>query len=127
MATVLLVEDNPKLNEINRRALEKAGCAVLTALTLHEARAYMAQNAPDVILLDVMLPDGDGINFCGEIRDATDAHILFLTSKTEYENRVRGLETGGDDYITKPYKLEEMLARVNAALRRLPRRLPSGR
>jgi DNA-binding response OmpR family regulator len=66
----------------------------------------------------VLLPDGNGIDFCAEIRGDTDAHILFLTSRTEYEDKIRGLDTGGDDYITKPYKLEEMLSRVRAAMRR---------
>ena len=116
--TVLLVEDNEKLNEINRRALESAGYNVLTALTLAEAREHLKRHAPDVILLDVLLPDGNGINFCGEIRGGTTAHILFLTSRTEHEDRIRGLDTGGDDYITKPFKLEEMLSRVRAAMRR---------
>jgi DNA-binding response OmpR family regulator len=116
--TVLLVEDNEKLNAINRRALEGAGHKVLTALTLAEARERLGANDPEVILLDVLLPDGSGIDFCGEIRGDTDAHILFLTSRTEHEDRIRGLDTGGDDYITKPYKLEEMLSRVRAAMRR---------
>ena len=65
-----------------------------------------------------MLPDGDGIDFCGEIREKTDAHIIFLTTRTEHEDRIRGLSIGGDDYITKPYKLDEMLIRVKAAMRR---------
>jgi DNA-binding response OmpR family regulator len=116
--TVLLVEDNLKLNEINRRALEKEGLTVLTALTLAEARAHLKTHAPEVILLDVLLPDGDGVDFCAEIRGKTDAHILFLTSCIEQANRLRGLDTGGDDYITKPYLLSEMLSRVRAALRR---------
>jgi DNA-binding response OmpR family regulator len=116
--TVLLVEDNKKLNVINRRALEGEGHKVLTALTLAEAQEHFAVNDPDVILLDVLLPDGDGIDFCREIRSATNAHILFLTSKTDQVDRIRGLDTGGDDYITKPYKLEEMLSRVRAAIRR---------
>ncbi len=116
--TVLLVEDNEKLNEINRRALESEGCTVLTALTLACARAHLKSCRPGVILLDVMLPDGDGIDFCREIRSGTDAHILFLTSRLEHADRIRGLDTGGDDYITKPYKLDEMLSRVRAVLRR---------
>jgi DNA-binding response OmpR family regulator len=116
--TVLLVEDNEKLNAINRRALEGEGHKVLTALTLYQAREHLAVNDPEVILLDVLLPDGNGIDFCGEIRGDTDAHILFLTSRTEHEDRIRGLDTGGDDYITKPYKLEEMLSRVRSAMRR---------
>jgi DNA-binding response OmpR family regulator len=116
--TVLLVEDNEKLNAINRRALEGEGHKVLTALTLSQAREHLVVNDPEVILLDVLLPDGNGIDFCGEIRGDTDAHILFLTSRTEHEDRIRGLDTGGDDYITKPYKLEEMLSRVRSAMRR---------
>jgi DNA-binding response OmpR family regulator len=116
--TILLVEDNVKLNEINRRALEKEGLTVLTALTLAEARAHLKTHAPEVILLDVLLPDGDGVDFCAEIRGGTDAHILFLTSRIEHADRLRGLDTGGDDYITKPYLLAEMLSRVRAVLRR---------
>lgn len=116
--TILLVEDNERLNEINRRALEADGCEVLTASTLAQARAHLKARRVELILLDVMLPDGDGIAFCGEIRRQTDAHILFLTSKLAHNDKIRGLETGGDDYITKPYKLGELLSRVRAALRR---------
>ena len=116
--TVLLVEDNKRLNESNRRALELRGYRVLTALQLSEAREHLKGFDPDVILLDIELPDGDGIDFCGEISDAVTSHIIFLTAKTEHETRIKGLERGGDDYITKPFKLEEMLARVGAAMRR---------
>ena len=116
--TVLLVEDNEKLNESNRRALELKGYSVLTALTLQEARVHLKNCDPDVILLDIVLPDGDGIHFCGEIFDSVTSHIIFLTAKAEQEDRIKGLEYGGDDYITKPFKLEEMLARVGAAMRR---------
>ena len=116
--TVLLVEDNEKLNESNRRALELKGYRVLTALTLHAAREHLKGYEPDVILLDIELPDGDGVHFCGEILDSVTSHIIFLTAKTEEEDRIKGLEHGGDDYITKPFKLEEMLARVGAAMRR---------
>jgi DNA-binding response OmpR family regulator len=115
---VLLIEDNEKLNETNRRALQSEGYDVLTARTLREARECLAGHRPEAILLDVFLPDGNGIDFCGEIRRDTDAHILFLTSLLEHEYRIRGLDTGGDDYITKPYKLSEMLSRVRAVMRR---------
>jgi DNA-binding response OmpR family regulator len=71
-----------------------------------------------VILLDVLLPDGNGIDFCGDIQGKTSAHIIFLTSRLEHESKILGLDTGGDDYITKPYLLDEMLSRVRAALRR---------
>jgi len=116
--TILLVEDNANLNEINRRALESEGYIVLTAASLAIAREQLVRVKPDVILLDVLMPDGNGIDFCGEIRTLTDAHILFLTSRSEHEDRIRALDTGGDDYITKPYRLDEMLSRVRAALRR---------
>ncbi len=127
--TILLVEDNEKLNEINRRALAAQGYAVATAQTLEKARECLEVCAPEVILLDVLLPDGNGIDFCAEIRHKTDAHILFLTSRAEHEDRLRGLDMGGDDYITKPYKLDEMLSRVGAALRRrdMRRGLPTQR
>jgi len=115
---VLLVEDNRNLNTANLRALKMRGYSVLAALTLEEARKHLMNNNPDVILLDVVLPDGNGFDFCSEIRENTNAHILFLTSRTEHEDRVKGLLTGGDDYITKPYHPEEMLARVAAAMRR---------
>jgi DNA-binding response OmpR family regulator len=116
--TVLLIEDNKKLNESNRRALELKGYHVLAALTLREAREHLKDCDPDVILLDVMLPDGDGIDFCGEIHQFITSHIIFLTAKTEHEHKIKGLDYGGDDYITKPFKLEEMLSRVGAAVRR---------
>ncbi len=118
---ILLVEDNAELNANNGRALGMLGYAVHPALTLAEARAWLGKNEADVILLDVMLPDGDGIDFCAEIRGLpiqTAAHILFLTAKTDHADRVRGLTDGGDDYITKPFHPAELLARVEAAMRR---------
>lgn len=118
MREVLLVEDNPELNEINRRALLLSGYRVHAVKTLAAARAWLLGNEPDVILLDILLPDGNGIDFCGEIRGGTSAHILFLTSRTEHVDRIRGLTSGGDDYIVKPYRLDELMARVDAAMRR---------
>ena len=115
---VLLVEDNAKLNIANSRALELSGYEVHTALTLTEAKAQLARIDPDVILLDVMMPDGDGFDFCDAIRGETNAHIIFLTAKVEHSDRVRGLHTGGDDYITKPFHPEELMARIAAAMRR---------
>jgi DNA-binding response OmpR family regulator len=116
--TVLLVEDNKEMNEINRRRLELEGYAVLTAPTLARAREHLSRHDPQVILLDVDLPDGDGAGFCSEIRANTDAHILFLTSSTTVDDKVKGLAAGGDDYITKPYNMEELTARVSSAMRR---------
>ena len=116
--TVLLVEDNAELNNNNTRSLKLLGYEVFAALTLSAARACLHRVEPDIILLDVVLPDGDGIDFCAEIRGATGAHILFLTSRTEREDILRGLAVGGDDYITKPFSSEELFARVEAAMRR---------
>ncbi|MDR1322614.1 MAG: response regulator [Gracilibacteraceae bacterium] len=115
---ILLVEDNKHLNEINRRNLQSAGYEVLTALNLAQAREHLRRRDPDVILLDVFLPDGSGMDLCREIRARTAAHILFLTSLDEHSEKIKGLDMGGDDYITKPYKLDELLSRVGAAVRR---------
>ncbi len=117
--TVLLVEDNEALNEANRRALEGLGYGVTAAPTIEKAREYLTRYDPDVILLDVMLPDGNGIDFCEEIRKTTKAHIMFLTSRKEHEEQLRGISIGGDDYITKPFKLDLMLARVASAIRKM--------
>jgi len=116
--TILLIEDNVDLTTANRRALELRNYAVHTALTLAEARERLKETDPDVILLDVMLPDGVGFDFCREIRAKTQAHILFLTARAERGDILAGLAAGGDDYITKPFHAEELLARVEAAMRR---------
>ena len=117
-ATILLIEDNAGLNDANAQALKLRGYTVLTAENLAEAREKLAQGSPDVILLDVMLPDGSGFDFCKEIRGKTNAYILFLTAKAAHEDMVRGMTGGGDAYITKPYHPEEMLVKVDAAIRR---------
>ncbi|MDR2108266.1 MAG: response regulator transcription factor [Coriobacteriales bacterium] len=115
---ILLVEDNADLNRANRRLLALQGYTVRVALTAAEARRQLAVLEPDVILLDVMLPDDDGFCLCDEIRRTTSAHIIFLTAKTEHADLVRGLACGGDDYIMKPFHHDELLARVEAAIRR---------
>ena len=115
---VLLVEDNEALNMSNSRALTLRGYKVLKALTLAQGRRSLSETEPDIILLDIELPDGNGISFCKEIRDKTGAHILFLTAKIDHENMVYGLQYGGDDYITKPFHPEELLARIDAVMRR---------
>ncbi|MDR0512862.1 MAG: response regulator transcription factor [Treponema sp.] len=115
---ILLVEDDVKLNNANRRALEMRNYAVHTALTLAKTRELLEWIAPDVIILDVMLPDGNGFDFCAGIRGKTDAHILFLTANARQDDVFRGLACGGDDYITKPFHAKELLLRVHAAIRR---------
>ncbi|MCL2412407.1 MAG: response regulator transcription factor [Treponema sp.] len=118
MGRVLVVEDDVDLNNANRRVLELHGYSVQTAFSLAEAWDCLEKTEPDIILLDVMLGDGDGFEFCRDIREKTQAHILFLTAKTEYEDIVSGLSSGGDDYITKPFRVDELLARVESVMRR---------
>lgn len=115
---VLLVEDNEELNIANSRALKLRGHTVVTAKSLAEGKKQLDLQEPDIILLDIMLPDGNGMDFCAEIRKKTSAHILFLTAKTEHENIIQGLDNGGDDYITKPFHPEELLARIDSVMRR---------
>ena len=115
---ILLIEDNVDLNDANSQALELQGYEVYVALTLEKGEQILSWIEPDVILLDVMLPDGSGFDFCEEVRKITTAHIIFLTAKASHEDMVRGFTNGGDAYITKPFDSEEMLVKVAAAIRR---------
>lgn len=115
---ILLVEDELHIQALNRQFLEREGYTVLCADTLAEARRIIWETPVDLILLDVMLPDGSGYDFCAEIRPASDAPIIFLTCLGESDNIVEGLLRGGDDYISKPYDLGVLSSRIVAALRR---------
>lgn len=116
--TILMVEDNPDVMNINRIAFTRRGYNVLEAKTVAEGIAALRDNRVDVIVLDVMLPDGNGIDFCREARGITGAPVLFLTAKGESADELMGFDAGGDDYISKPYNLDILLARVDALLRR---------
>ena len=112
---ILLVEDDKSLNQINRLALETDGYTVYAALNLAQARKLLAQRTPDVILLDVMLPDGTGYDFCKEIREQSSyaaIPILFLTAVTDQTGEMEGLRSGGNDYLRKPYSIELLRVRV---------------
>jgi DNA-binding response OmpR family regulator len=121
---ILLVEDNPHILKVNRAMLERAGYQVLCAKTASEARALIRQQTFDLLILDIMLPDGDGVALCRELRAPQDnartaaLPILFLSAKRESNDIVAGLQAGGDDYLPKPYNLSVLLARVEALLRR---------
>jgi DNA-binding response OmpR family regulator len=115
---ILIVEDDKRLSYINSYALKSEGYKVHAAFTLAEARESLEQTKYDVILLDVMLPDGSGIDFCQKIRGDTAAYIIFLTSMTETSGEMDGLVAGGDDYLKKPYSIELLCERVKKALRR---------
>jgi DNA-binding response OmpR family regulator len=128
---VLLVEDNEKIISGNKWMFERQGYEAAAALTLAEARALLHTRRPDVIVLDIMLPDGSGLDFIRELRESESAGIpvLLLTGLTTKEDIVRGLTSGGDDYLTKPFDFPELLARVEALLRRsarVPKTLTKG-
>ena len=113
--TILLMEDDANLNRFNRLALEGEDYAVHTALTLAEARERLDTHTPDLILLDVKLPDGNGFDFCKEIRlrpGLAAVPVLFLTSVNDYAGEMEGLRSGGNDYLRKPYDIDLLLMRV---------------
>ena len=120
---VLLVEDNEKIMAGNKRFFARRGYDVAAALTLAETRALIDGQKPDVIVLDIMLPDGSGLDFIRELREGENANIpvLLLTGLTTKKDILRGLTEGGDDYLTKPYDFHILLARVEALLRRAER------
>lgn len=116
---LLLVEDDVSLHRGIAFTLEQEGFAVTGAYRLDEARTAAARRAFDLIVLDVQLPDGSGFDFCAELRATQDmTPIVFLTASDTELDVVRGLDLGGDDYITKPFRLREFLSRVHAVLRR---------
>ncbi|PXX54973.1 two-component system catabolic regulation response regulator CreB [Hungatella effluvii] len=117
---ILLVEDSEEIAAYNRTELEKSGYSVETAGCLDEARKKLELFKPDLLVLDIMLPDGSGVDLCREIREAASSlPILFLSGLGESEQIVKGLRAGGDDYMVKPYRVEELQARIEASLRRL--------
>lgn len=115
---LLMIEDEVDVLEINQVFFEGKGYEVVCATTLAKARFLLEEHSPDLILLDVMMPDGSGFDFCAELRQKTNAPIIFLTCRDENESVVKGLLQGGDDYVTKPYDLNILSARVAAQLRR---------
>jgi DNA-binding response OmpR family regulator len=117
-ATVLLVEDERKLRDLVRSYLERAGFAVLSTESGAEALTLAAAASPDLVVLDLGLPDVPGEAVARELREAGHVPILILTAKSAEEDRIRGLELGADDYVTKPFSPRELVLRVQAILRR---------
>jgi len=115
---VLVVEDNLRLLVACTRTLTEAGYLVLAAPDLATAEKHINTVPPDAIVLDIMLPDGSGLDFIRKIRAVSFAPVLLTTSLGSKDDRLLGLQAGGDDYITKPFDLDEMCARVAAFLRR---------
>lgn len=118
MNTVLVVEDEENLLEALRYNLEREGYAVNTAIDGEQALLLARDSAPDLVILDVMLPQLDGFEICRILRRRSDVPILMLTARGEEIDRVVGLELGADDYVTKPFSIRELMARVRNLLRR---------
>jgi two-component system OmpR family response regulator len=119
MPVVLVVEDEPSIQELISVGLTRNGHAVRRASNAEEAMRQVHEALPDVILLDWMLPDGDGPSFCESARLASIlTPILMLTARGEVHDRVSGLRSGADDYLVKPFEVEELLARLDALVRR---------
>ena len=117
-ATLLVVEDEPKLRELLRSYLERGGFIVLTTGSGAEALTLARRVAPDLVVLDLRLPDISGEVVAIELRTFSDAPILMLTAKSSEEDRIAGLEAGADDYVVKPFSPRELVLRVEAILRR---------
>lgn len=115
---VLVVDDDRKITGLLQRALTYEGYAVRTANDGKAALAMAAEVPPDLVVLDLMLPSVDGLEVCRRLRQVGDVPILMLTAKDAVSDRVAGFETGADDYLVKPFALEELLARVKVLLRR---------
>ena len=116
---ILIVEDNPHHMKISSRALATKGYKVLEADTLAKGRELFLREAPDLIILDIMLPDGNGLELCEELREGrSEVPILFLSAKRTNEDIEAGFDAGGDDYLPKPYNLNILIRRVGAQLRR---------
>lgn len=115
---ILIVEDNREVLRLNSRALKRAGYRVRCAETLAGTITELEMSPPDIIILDILLPDGNGLDFLPSLRDICDSPVLFLTSLKEHGDMLRGIAAGGDDYMVKPYRLNELLVRVNALWRR---------
>ena len=116
--TILLVDDDPQLIRLVRANLEPAGYKVLVAMEARSALELVDAEMPDIIVLDIMLPEIDGYELCQRIREFSAVPIIMLTAKVEDSDKVRGLKLGADDYVTKPFNVQELLARIEAVLRR---------
>ena len=115
---VLLVEDEASYVDALSIGLVGEGFVVAAASTIAEARTQFAAVRPDIVLLDVMLPDGSGVDYCRELRSSSNTPVIMVTARSEEVDVILGLEFGASDYVTKPYRLRELIARIRAVLRR---------
>ena len=117
-ATILIIEDDDELREVIEAKLTKEGFAVSGVADGNAGREALGRDQPDLIILDLILPDVEGLTLCREVRESSDVLILILTGRTDEIDEVMGLETGADDYVTKPFSLRALTARIRALLRR---------
>ena len=122
---LLVVEDAPEFQHLHRESLSKAGYRVSVAGTGQRALEIARSVDPAVIILDLVLPDADGMELCAEFRRFTDAYVIMVTSRTDEVDKLVGLAAGADDYVTKPFSSRELVARVGVLLRR-PRTIDKG-
>lgn len=115
---ILVADDDPHIREVIDYALRKAGMEVLLAATGTQALKVARAQKPDLIVLDIGMPEMDGLEVCKELRKQSDVPILFLSSRDEEVDRIIGLEIGGDDYVAKPFSPRELVARINSILKR---------
>jgi two-component system OmpR family response regulator len=118
MPTILVVDDDPHIREVISFALQKAGFATLEAENGAQALTRFQEASPDLVVLDIVMPELDGTDVCKALRRISAVPIVFLSSRDDEVDRILGLELGGDDYVTKPFSPRELTARVRAILRR---------
>jgi two-component system, OmpR family, alkaline phosphatase synthesis response regulator PhoP len=126
MKTILVVDDEPKITALARDYLEHAGFAVISATTGRGALDAVRRQRPDLVILDLGLPELDGLDVTREIRRDSTLPIVMLTARDDELDKLLGLELGADDYLTKPFSPRELVARVRAVLRRVDRQGPTG-
>lgn len=114
---VLLIEDEPQMRRFLRTALESHGYRMVEAPTAREGMAHAAGRTPDAVLLDLGLPDGDGVELTKKLREWTDMPVIVISARGREEDKVKALDAGADDYLTKPFGVSELLARLRVALR----------
>ena len=118
---ILIIEDEPSIAEVVGLYMKRAGYQVQIAVTGKQAMAILEQQIPDLVILDLMLPEVDGLTLTRWLRDRSDVPIIMVTARREEIDRIAGLEMGADDYVVKPFSPQELVSRVRAVLRRLGR------
>jgi two-component system response regulator MprA len=117
---ILAVDDNRDILSVLQRGLQRRGYEVIACGDGETALRAFAREKPDLVILDLLLPDADGIDLCYEMQEASEVPVIMLTSREELSDRVEGLRAGADDYVVKPFAMEELVARIEAVLRRRP-------